>query len=180
MPWTHALIKTDRDGSGLVLRVVLGGVMFAHGAQKLFGWFGGHGFSGTMQHFTESMGIPAVLAFLAIMAESVGALALVAGFLTRVAALGIGVVMAVAIVMVHADVGFFMNWSGQQSGEGFEYHLLALAMVAALVWRGGGKFSLDGLIQSVMESRRNPGGAAASETSKHKNRQPVVGAAGSP
>lgn len=139
----NQLLATDNDFSRLLLRVVLGVVMFAHGAQKLFGWFDGHGFSGTMNHFTETMGIPAVLALLVILTESVGAVALVLGLLTRIAALGISTIMIVAIVMVHAEFGFFMNWTGEQAGEGFEYHLLALAMGMALVIRGGGLWSLD-------------------------------------
>ena len=137
------LLKTDDDQTLMLCRIVLGGVMFAHGAQKLLGWFGGNGFSGTMQFFTGTMGIPAVFAFLAIMAESVGALALILGVLTRLAALGIAVVMVVAIVMVHGSNGFFMNWSGNQSGEGFEYHLLAIVLATTLIIKGGGLFSVD-------------------------------------
>lgn len=137
------VLQTDDDLSRLILRIGLGGVMFMHGSQKLFGWFGGHGFSGTMQHFTDNLGIPAMFAFLAILAESVGALALIAGFLTRLAALGIGTVMVVAVAMAHWQHGFFMNWSGNQQGEGFEYHLLALALALALMLKGGGRWSVD-------------------------------------
>jgi len=137
------LIQTDDDLSTLIMRVMLGIVFFPHGAQKLLGWFGGSGFSGTMSMFTDKMGIPAVLAFLAIMAESVGAVALIAGFLTRIAALGIGTNMVVAIFMVHLPNGFFMNWFGNQKGEGFEYHLLAITLALALIIKGGGKWSID-------------------------------------
>jgi putative oxidoreductase len=139
----NKLIKTDDDVAGLILRVLLGIVFFPHGAQKLLGWFGGHGFSGTMGFFTENMGIPVVFAFLAIMAESLGAVALLTGFLTRIAALGIGTVMVVAVFMVHLPYGFFMNWFGNQKGEGFEFHLLAIAIAIALIIKGGGKWSLD-------------------------------------
>jgi putative oxidoreductase len=117
--------------------------MFPHGAQKVFGWFGGHGFSATMNSFTENMGIPWIFALLAVLAESLGAVALIVGFLTRVAALGIGVVMVVATVMVHWQNGFFMNWSGSRPGEGFEFHLLALGIAVALIIRGGGLCSID-------------------------------------
>lgn len=137
------LIHTDDSVSTLIMRVMLGIVFFPHGAQKLLGWFGGSGFSETMSMFTDKMGIPAVLAFLAIMAESVGAVALIAGFLTRIAALGIGTNMVVAIIMVHLPNGFFMNWSGNQKGEGFEYHLLAITLALALIIKGGGKWSID-------------------------------------
>jgi len=143
LSWPRAVVATDNSLAGLVLRVTLGVVMFPHGAQKVFGWFGGHGFSATMNSFTENMGIPWVFALLAILAESLGAVALIVGFLTRVAALGIGVVMVVATVMIHWQNGFFMNWFGGKQGEGFEYHLLALAIAVALVIRGGGLWSVD-------------------------------------
>lgn len=96
-----------------------------------------------MTFFTEKMGIPTLLAFLAIMAESLGALALIAGFLTRIAALGIATNMVVAIFMVHLPYGFFMNWFGNQQGEGFGYYIIAIAIAAALIMRGGGKWSID-------------------------------------
>jgi putative oxidoreductase len=143
-----SLIKTNDDVSGLVLRILLGIVFFPHGAQKLLGWFGGNGFSATMGFFTDKMGIPTILAFLAIMAESVGAIALMAGFLTRVAALGIATNMVVAIFMVHLPYGFFMNWFGNKPGEGFEYHILAIAIAAALIIKGGGKWSIDNVISA--------------------------------
>ncbi len=139
----NPLLKTGPDVSALILRLALGIVMLPHGLQKLFGWFGGFGFSGTMHHFTENMGIPYILALLVVLAESFGALGLIVGLLTRVAAFGIGSVMVGAVVMVHAKVGFFMNWFGNQQGEGFEYHILAIAMAMALVIKGGGLLSLD-------------------------------------
>ena len=142
----NKLIQTDDDIAGLVLRVMLGIVFFPHGAQKLLGWFGGHGFSGTMGFFTENMGIPVIFAFLAIMAESLGSVALLTGFMTRIAALGIGTVMVVAVLTVHLPYGFFMNWFGNQKGEGFEFHLLASAIAIALIIKGGGKWSIDRLL----------------------------------
>jgi putative oxidoreductase len=137
------LIATKDDRAALVLRVMLGLVFFPHGAQKLLGWFGGYGFSGTMGFFTGQLEIPAMFAFLAIIAEFFGALGLLAGLFTRVAALGIMSVMLVAVPMLHAKHGFFMNWSGSQAGEGFEYHLLVIAMAVALIIRGGGTWSAD-------------------------------------
>jgi len=119
------LISTDADFGALVLRLTLAVVMFPHGAQKVLGWFGGYGFEGTMQFFTQTMGVPAGLALLAIAAEFLGPLGLAVGLLGRVAALGIVSVMAVAVATVHWPNGFFMNWSGTQPGEGFEYHILA-------------------------------------------------------
>lgn len=140
------IIETDTDISSLVLRIMLAIVFFPHGAQKVFGWFGGAGFSGTMDAFTVRMGIPAFLAFLAILAESAGPLGLFVGFLTRIAAFGIFCNMVVAIFLVHLPHGFFMNWFGKQQGEGFEYHLLAVTIAVALMIKGGGRWSVDGLI----------------------------------
>ena len=139
------LLRTDNDLGALVTRIALGAVMFPHGAQKVLGWWGGHGLSATLETFTAKMGIPAPLALAAIGAEFLGALGLVVGLGTRVAAFGIGVTMVVAATM-HAGNGFFMNWYGQQEGEGYEYHLLAIGMAAALVIRGAGALSLDRLL----------------------------------
>jgi putative oxidoreductase len=138
----QVLFGTSADSGALVARLTIALVMFPHGAQKVLGWFGGHGFSATMHHFTDS-GIPAVFAFLAILAEFAGPIALLFGFLSRVAAFGIAVVMAVAIITVHAKFGFFMNWMGQQPGEGFEYHLLMLGLSLVVMIRGGGRWSVD-------------------------------------
>ena len=137
------LITTDDNPATLILRLVLGVVFLVHGAQKLLGWFGGPGFSGTMGMFTGYLHIPAPLAFLAIAAEFFGGLGLILGFLTRIAAFGIAVNMLVAIATVHHSYGFFMNWAGTQKGEGFEYHLLVLAITAYLIIRGAGAFSVD-------------------------------------
>lgn len=141
------LLNTNSSTGPLVARLVLGLVMFPHGAQKVFGWFGGHGFAGTMQFFTGTMHIPALFAFLAIAAEFAGALGLIVGLLSRVAAFGVASVMVVAIFM-HTANGFFMNWAGNQKGEGFEYHLLAIGLALVVMIQGAGKASLDGLIAS--------------------------------
>ena len=129
----------------LVLRLALAAVIFSHGAQKVLGWFGGPGLKGTLDYFRKS-GIPAPLAMLAIAAEFLGPLGLAAGLLTRVAALGIASVMIVAIFQVHRPHGFFMNWYGNQGGEGFEYHLLVLGLAVALIAGGAGAWSLDALV----------------------------------
>lgn len=139
------LLQTDGGVAGLILRLALAAVIFPHGAQKLLGWFGGYGFKGTMKYFTDS-GIPAVLALLAIATEFLGPLGLIVGLLTRVAAFGIACVMLVAIITVHWPHGFFMNWFGNQKGEGFEYHLLALGIAITLIIVGGGLWSLDGAL----------------------------------
>lgn len=139
------LIATEEKLSPTVLRIMLGLVILPHGAQKLLGWFGGYGFAGTMHHFTQNMEIPFIFALLAILAESFGALGLIVGLGTRIAALGVGATIGVA-ALFHVQNGFFMNWFGNQAGEGFEYHLLVVGMALALVIAGGGKWSLDALL----------------------------------
>ncbi len=136
------LMGTSNDLSLTTLRVVLGVVFLAHGSQKMLGCFGGYGFHATMKAFTH-MGMPAPVAFLIICTEFFGGLGLIVGLFTRIASLGIFGLMIGAIFMVHLHNGFFMNWMGTQKGEGFEYHLLVLAMAAALLLRGAGAFSLD-------------------------------------
>jgi putative oxidoreductase len=138
------LLQTDSGVVGLVLRITLAVVMFPHGAQKVLGWFGGHGFSRTMKYFTDS-GIPAVFALLAIAAEFLGPLGLAVGLLTRIAAFGVACVMLVAILTVWPN-GFFMNWYGNQKGEGLEYHLLASGIAITLIIVGAGAWSLDGAL----------------------------------
>jgi putative oxidoreductase len=144
----NGLLHTQADWAGLILRLVLALVIFPHGAQKALGWFGGYGYAGTMQFFTKTVGLPTPVAFLGIMAEFVGPIALVAGFGTRLAALLIAAVMIGAILKVHRGTGFFMNWSGQHKAgqEGYEYHLLVIAIAAALLVIGGGTFSIDGVL----------------------------------
>jgi len=136
------LLATSDDVTLTILRLVLGVVFFAHGAQKMLGWFGGYGFHGTMGFFEHS-GFPAPVAFLIIATEFFGGIGLILGLLTRIPALGIGVEMIGAVLMVHLPNGFFMNWFGNQKGEGYEYHLLTIAIAAVLLIRGGGAFSAD-------------------------------------
>jgi putative oxidoreductase len=151
------LLRTENDTATMILRVLLGVVFFPHGMQKLLGWFGGPGFSGMMDMFTTKMGVPAVFAFLAIMAEGLGSLGLLTGLLTRVAAFGITVNMVVAVYMIHWHNGFFMNWfgamtsEGKPAGEGFEYHILVVAIGFALMIRGGGKWSVDRAIAAKLK-----------------------------
>jgi len=137
----------------MILRLALGVVMFAHGSQKVLGWFGGPGLNKTLAMFTQGMHIPMVVAWLPIIAEFLGGLGLIFGFLTRLSAFAIGVDMLVAVLMIHIHNGFFMNWMGNQKGEGFEYHILAIAIALALMMMGGGCWSLDRCIWKCKEKK---------------------------
>lgn len=138
------IFATEATSTLLIARLVLGGVMLPHGLQKVFGWFGGFGFQATMNFF-QSQGIPTPIAFLVILAESVGALLLIFGTGTRLAAFSLALVMLGAAIF-QRQYGLFMNWFGQQSGEGFEYHILAIGLATVLLIGGGGLFSVDAFI----------------------------------
>lgn len=144
----RAIVATPADAAATIARIALGIMILPHGMQKLFGSFGGYGFEGTMGFFTDTMGIPWTFAFLAIVAEFFGGLGLITGALGRIAALGVGSVMAVALFTSHLGNGFFMNWSGAMPAgtEGFEFHLLAIALAAIVVIRGSGALSVDRLL----------------------------------
>lgn len=136
------ILHTNDDFTVTILRLVLGIVVFAHGAQKIFGWFGGRGLSGTIGFYGQ-MGFPSVLGFLAIMVEFLGGAALIVGFLSRIAAIGVIAKLLTAVLTLNVQNGFFMNWSGNQKGEGYEFHLLAMALGLAIVVKGAGGFSVD-------------------------------------
>jgi putative oxidoreductase len=137
------MLGTDGDWVITMVRIVLGVVFFAHGAQKALGWFGGEGLQSTVRLFREHLQIPAPLALLSVAAEFLGGLGLIVGLLSRIAALGIAVVMGVALVAVHRKFGFFMNWYGEKKGHGIEYDVLVLALALAVMIKGAGAFSLD-------------------------------------
>ena len=141
------LFDTDPNNwSALVARLALGIVIFPHGAQKLFGWFGGYGFDGTMGFLTSQARLPYIIALLVILIESIGALFVFFGFATRIAALAILANFIGVVFKVHAANGFFMNWTGAQKGEGFEYFLLLLGLTIILLITGGGKASIDAVL----------------------------------
>lgn len=148
---TQKISKTifaTNDIAGIaILRIALGIILFPHGAQKLLGWFGGYGFNGTMGYLTGAAGLPWILAFLVIAIEFFGALALIFGFATRIVAVGIIALFAGIIFTIHSQFGFFMNWAGNQGGEGYEYHLLVIGMALALLVSGAGKWSVDQAMQ---------------------------------
>lgn len=139
----YKLVKTDSNSVALLARLTLAVVMLPHGLQKTLGIFGGYGLQGTLGFFTGTLGIPFIVALLVVAAESLGSLAIALGLLTRFCAASLTLVMLGAISMAHWQNGFFMNWSGQQAGEGFEYHLLTIGLTLILVITGGGKFSID-------------------------------------
>ncbi len=140
MKW---FLRTPNSLSALILRLALGGVMFFHGAQKALGVFGGQGLKPTVEGMTAHFGFSPAVVYLVVAAEFLGGAGLVIGLLGRLAALGIAAVMGGAIYYVHWQHGFTMNWSGVKAGEGYEYHVLAIAMALALVFLGSGALSAD-------------------------------------
>ena len=140
-----SIFRTSDDIGAFIARIALGIVILPHGLQKLVGLFGGAGFSGTVEFFVSS-GLPAFVAILLIIGESFGALGLILGFLSRLAALGITIIMIGAVVTVQLQNGFFMNWTGTKAGEGFEFHLLAIGLALIVLIKGGGIWSVDGAI----------------------------------
>ena len=152
-PAVVRLLATTNSGLFFFLRVVLAVVILPHGLQKLFGWFGGFGFAGTMGYFTDTLGVPWMFGFAAILAETLGALLLLVGLLSRLAAFGIGAVMVTAALTVHLPNGFFMNWFGNQAGEGVEFFVLATALAVAVVVGGGGAWSVDRYLTEVQTEK---------------------------
>lgn len=147
--WRKLFSTDTRDFTLTIARAVLAVIFFAHGSQKMFGLFGGRGIPGTIEIFQTTMGLPAPVTLLVMFTEVFGALALALGLLSRLAAFGVGVIMIVAPFANHLYPRFFMNWTGQQPGEGYEYHLLALALAISVAVRGGGAWSLDGRIAAA-------------------------------
>jgi putative oxidoreductase len=140
------------DISLLIVRILLGSIIAAHGAQKIFGWFGGYGFDATIGFFTQTVGVPYLLAVAIILIESIGMLALIAGLLGRVISSALIAIMIGAIVTTHAGFGFFMNWSGTQAGEGFEFHLLVIALSSVVVINGSGVYSIDHILGKKLQT----------------------------
>jgi putative oxidoreductase len=147
------LFETSNSWQPFVLRIALGVVMLAHGSQKMMGWFGGYGFEGTMNFFTGTMNLPWIIAFLVIVIEFVGSLFLILGFATRIWSASMSVLFLGIIFTSHAQNGFFMNWFGNQKGEGYEYFLLAIGMAISLVISGGGRYALDKLFVASVKER---------------------------
>jgi putative oxidoreductase len=147
------LTKTSGQWAPLILRLTLALVFFPHGAQKVLGWYGGYGWTGSVGFFT-GQGMPYIIAVLPVLTEFLAPFALIAGLGTRIAALALGFEMAVAVLMVHGKNGFFMNWFGKQAGEGYEYHLLVIGIAIALIIQGAGRFSVDHPIATLTGATR--------------------------
>ena len=136
------------DWAPVPLRLSLGVIFFAHGAQKVLVWFGGYGWSGTMQFFTQTLHIPAPVAVLVFLAEFLGGIALLVGGFTRWVALLLAGEMFVAALLIHLRNGFFLNWTNApNAGHGIEYNVVLVGATLALVITGGGKFSLDNALK---------------------------------
>ena len=147
------LLSTPNDPTLTLARIILAVIFFAHGSQKMFGFFGGRGVTGTIAIFQQTMGIPAPLTILAMTAEVFGAIGLFLGLFSRIAALGVLVVMIIAPFANHLYPNFFMNWTGRQTGEGFEYHLLAIALIVSVLVRGAGALSIDRLLTTTRTAK---------------------------
>jgi len=145
-----SIFKTNNDYTGLFLRLTIAMVLFPHGAQKLLGWFGGYGFTGTMQFFTDTRGLPWLVGFLVIIIEFFGSLLLLLGMGSRILAAGVAVLSIGIILTSHLQYGFFMNWFGNQNGEGYEYFLLLIGVSIALLINGSGKLSVDKLLSNKL------------------------------
>jgi putative oxidoreductase len=143
----QSLIATGDLFAPTFLRLALGLMIFPHGAQKLLGWFGGYGFTGSMGYFTGTVGLPWIVSLLVILGEFFGALLLIAGLGTRFAAASLALIMLGAAWELRGN-GFFMNWFGTQKGEGIELFVLAIGIAIALMFLGGGKWSIDATLQS--------------------------------
>jgi putative oxidoreductase len=140
------ILSTNNDWPGLITRLTIGLVLFPHGAQKMLGIFGGYGFNGTMGFFTGTLHLPWLIGFLVIIIEFIGSLSLIAGIGSRIWSAAIIILMVGIIFIAHIQNGFFINWLGNQKGEGYEYHLLVIGLSVAALVNGSGKYSLDGII----------------------------------
>lgn len=150
----RSLIRTTPDAAALVARLVLGGVMVPHSAQKVVGLWGGMGFQGTLGWMTGPLQIPYPLAVLAIVGEALAVVGLIVGLLGRAAAFGIACVMLVAVITVHLPNGFLMNWTGQKPGEGYEFHVLAAGLALVTMIKGSGALSIDEALTRRWSRRR--------------------------
>lgn len=145
-------LKTNDDWTYTFLRISLGILFLPHGLQMAFGWFGGGGWQASMNYLQGSMELPAMIAYGVVLTQLLGSLFLFAGLFTRGMAFLILVIMGGAVYTSHIDHGFFMNWNGQQDGEGFEYHIAVFAITIPVIIYGGGKWAFDQQLAKLLGS----------------------------
>jgi len=150
----HRILKTENTWGSLIARLTLGIVLFPHGAQKMLGWFGGAGFTGTIDFFTNQLQLPGIVALSVILIEFIGSISLILGFASRLWSLAIAGLFTGIIFTTHLEHGFFMNWFGNQAGEGYEYALLIIGIAAAVFVNGSGKYAVDSQIVKSLKLRK--------------------------
>lgn len=147
------IMQTGNSSAAFFLRLALGIVLLAHGLQQTLGWFGGKGLSGKLDFYTGVYHIPWIIALLGILTVSIGSILLIIGLWGRVMAFLEGVFLLVAVLTTHITNGFFMNWEGMKTGEGFEYHILGIGMVIAIMIYGSGWLSVDRFLTNRRTTR---------------------------
>ncbi len=140
------LLTTNPNIGFSIARLTLGLVILPHGAQKLLGLFGGYGYSATMESLTTQMDLPSIIAFSVIMIEFFGSISLILGFFSRFWAISLAIMFTGIIITTQLEHGFFMNWFGNQAGEGYEYSLLIIGLAISIIVNGSGKWSIDNII----------------------------------
>ncbi|ASZ10914.1 DoxX family protein [Chitinophaga pendula] len=144
----NVLFRTGDHLSGPILRLTIFIAILPHGLQLAFGWLGGSGYSATMEYLHGSMHLPVIIAFLTIALQVIGPLALLVGFASRLFAFAMTILFIGMILTAHLHNGFFMNWLGNQPGEGFEYHLLVIGILCGILVSGAGKYAVDRLLSN--------------------------------
>ncbi|WP_246070012.1 DoxX family protein [Mangrovivirga cuniculi] len=147
----NKILNTESNWGALIARLTLGIILFPHGAQKMLGWFGGYGYLGTMDAFTNQMDLPWIVAFAVIMIEFFGSIFLILGFASRLWSLAITGLFTGIIFTTHLEHGFFMNWFGNQAGEGYEYALLVIGLSVSVLLSGGGKYAVDSQLSKQLK-----------------------------
>ncbi|NVJ64661.1 MAG: DoxX family protein [Flavobacteriaceae bacterium] len=146
----NKILKTESNWGALIARLTLGVVLFAHGAQKMLGWFGGYGFESTVEAFMTEMGLPWFVAFAVIIIEFYGSIFLILGLGSRLWSLAVAGLFMGIIFTTQLEYGFYMNWYGNQAGEGFEFSLLVIGIAVVVLINGGGKYAVDSRITKLL------------------------------
>lgn len=141
-----SIYKTQEHLTGFILRLTLAVVLLPHGCQLFLGWFGGPGFQKAMSYFTDVEQLPWIISIMVIFLQFFGALLLLLGFMSRLIAFALTILFLGMVVTSHLEHGFFMNWMGNQNGEGIEFHVLAIGLSMAILFNGSGSYSIDALL----------------------------------